>query len=485
MKALIIIYILTTCTLTHVSLIVRRAKTSLDFFLNANHLTQHISEPTRITPTRSSILDLIISNSPRLVTTTEVVPPVHTNDHCTVTGVLRLAVNRPKAYTRTMWDYKGANFEAFRTDLSQVNWEECFESGDIDIAVDTWTSKFKETTEKSIPHKKVTVRPEDKTWYNGYLRRLCRTQQRDHRTATRDSNDFTWEKYRTSRNFYVQEVQRVKREFEEKQAKDLVGTLKENPKKWWTTAKETLGINKNKSLPSLVAPNGTIHDKDTDKANLFNEYFTGIQSIQSVPPVLEDLQDDPAGPHLDTITATEQDVTDLLSILDVNKAYGPDDISPKVLKEGAPMIVKSITKLFNLSLEIGIFPTSWKLANVVPIYKKAEEFFTSNYRPISLLSILAKVFERVVFKYLFNYFRDHFMISIWQSGFLPGTLTVTQLIEIYDQFCKAVSAGKDIRVVFLDISKAFDRVWHEGLIHKTQRPWYNRNAITLATELSS
>jgi hypothetical protein len=72
----------------------------------------------------------------------------------------------------------------------------------------------------------------------------------------------------------------------------------------------------------------------------------------------------------------------------------------------------------------------------------------------------------VVFKYLFNFFRENFIISIWQSGFLPGTSTVTQLIEIYDQFCKAVSQGKEIRVVFLDISKAFDRVWHAGLLHK-------------------
>jgi hypothetical protein len=93
-------------------------------------------------------------------------------------------------------------------------------------------------------------------------------------------------------------------------------------------------------------------------------------------------------------------------------------------------------------------------------------FFTINYRPVSLLSILSKKFEKIVFKHLFNYFRDHFLISIWQSGFLPGSSTVTQLVEIYDQFCKAVSAGKDIRVVFLDISKAFDRVWHEGLIYK-------------------
>jgi hypothetical protein len=444
----------------------KRAKRSLDFFLTTNHLTQHITEPTRITPTRASILDLIISNYPNLVSSTSVVPPVHTNDHCTITGTLKFAMSRPKAYTRTMWDYKGANFNTLRTQLEDTNWDDCFASDNIDTVVDSWTSKFKEVTDRCIPHKQATVRPQSQTWYNGYLRRLCRKQQKDHRTAVRNSNDYTWEDYRTSRNHYVQEVQRVKREFEEKQAEELVGSLQSNPKKWWSTAKETLGINKNNSIPSLVSQDGTIHTGDKDKANLFNSYFTGVQSLQTEPEELPEHHDEPDAPHLEQITATQQDVVDLLSNLDVNKAYGPDDISPRVLREATPVIASTIRKIFNLSLSTGIFPTSWKLANVVPIYKKAEDFLTSNYRPISLLSILAKVFERVVFKYLFNYFRDNFMISLWQSGFLPGTSTVTQLVEIYDQFCKAVSAGKDIRVVFMDISKAFDRVWHEGLIYK-------------------
>ena len=446
----------------------RRAKTSLDCFLTINHLTQHINEPTRITPTRASILDLIISNAPNLVNSTTVVPPVHTNDHCTITGTIKFVISRPKAYSRKMWNYKDTNFNYFRTELDQTSWEDCFITGDIDTAVETWTSKFIEVRDRCISHKQVTVRPQSQTWYNGYLRKLCRKQQRDHRTAVRNSNDFTWEAYRTSRNYYSQEVQRIKREFEEKQAEELVGDLRTNPKKWWSTAKETIGMNKNNTIPSLVSPNGTVHNEDEDKANLFNDYFTGVQSLASEPDPTElpHQPDDPDGPHLDEITATDQDVRDLLATLDTNKAYGPDDLSPKVLKEAGPAIVKSVVKLFNLSLSTGIFPRNWKLANVVPLYKKAEDYFTSNYRPISLLSILAKVFERVVFKYLFNYFRDNFMISIWQSGFLPGTSTVTQLVEIYDQFCKAVSNGKDIRVVFLDISKAFDRVWHEGLIYK-------------------
>ena len=72
--------------------------------------------------------------------------------------------------------------------------------------------------------------------------------------------------------------------------------------------------------------------------------------------------------------------------------------------------------------------------------------------------------ERIVFKYVFNHFRDNFPLSVWQSGFLPGCSTVTQLIEIYNTFCSAIYKNKEIRIVFFDISKAFDRVWHKGLI---------------------
>jgi hypothetical protein len=448
----------------------RTAATALNFFLSTNHMSQHIQEPTRITPTRASVLDLVITNYPGLFTNPTVTAPVHRNDHCTVSGTINFSIKTRKAYTRTMWNYKEANFDYFRAELDKVNWDECFETDDVDTAVETWTELFKDVTNRCIPHKKVTVRPEEKTWYNGYLRKLCRKQQRDHRMAKQDSNEFTWEAYKTSRNFYFQEVQRVKTEHDQSLANDLANDLRANPKKWWSTAKETLGLNKKTAIPAMVSPDGNIHNDDESKATLFNNYFTGVQSLVSDPTAgaLPDHDENEQAPHLDNITATAKDVKDLLSILNVTKAYGPDDIGPRLLREAEPSITASLVKLFNLSLSKAFFPSSWKLANVVPIYKKAEEFFTANYRPISLLSTIAKVFERVVFKYLFNYFRDNFMISIWQSGFLPGTSTVTQLIEIYDQFCKAVSKGKDIRVVFLDISKAFDRVWHEGLIYKLE-----------------
>jgi hypothetical protein len=208
------------------------------------------------------------------------------------------------------------------------------------------------------------------------------------------------------------------------------------------------------------------YDTDKGKAQAFNETY--IESSKLSGDNFDLPCEDPEVNHdlIENIEITEKEVEDIIKGIDTNKAYGPDNISPRLIKEAGPGITRILTIFFNKSLQLAKFPLMWKRANVLPIFKKAEDFITTNYRPVSLLSILAKFFEKIVFKHLFNNFRDHFLISIWQSGFLPGSSTITQFTEIYDQFCRAVNAGKEIRVVFLDISKAFDRVWHGGLLYK-------------------
>ena len=152
--------------------------------------------------------------------------------------------------------------------------------------------------------------------------------------------------------------------------------------------------------------------------------------------------------------------------LDIKKASGPDQISPKMLKEAGETIVPSLTKLFNKSLDKNVFPDLWKQANITPIFKKNDSSLIDNYRPVSLLSCVGKVFEKAIFKYVFNFLRDTHAISLKQSGFTPGDSTVYQLTHLYHIFTEALDKQKDIRVVFCDISKAFDRVWHAGLLAK-------------------
>ena len=116
-----------------------------------------------------------------------------------------------------------------------------------------------------------------------------------------------------------------------------------------------------------------------------------------------------------------------------------------------------------------VMPSTWKRANVIPIHKKGVRSDPSNYRPVSLLNTTAKMFEKIIFKYLFNHFRDISAISMWQAGFVPGSSTLCQLLEIYHKFCQSIENGKEVRVVFLDISRAFDRVWHSGLLYKLEK----------------
>jgi hypothetical protein len=443
----------------------KTASDTLDEFVAINNLTQHIKEPTRHTATRSSKLDLIMTNLPRLIYDAKVGTPVHENDHCTIFGTLNLKTITRKTFERDMWDFKNANFDVFREELGNVNWEECFESDDINEISEKWTNLFLKISNTVIPKKRVKVRPYDKNWYNNYLRRLRRIKDRDYRSWTRDKVPLNLDIYKVSRNEYFQECERIKREHEEHIYANLAADLENNPKKWWSLVGQTMGTSKKSNYPVMIHDN-KICESDKDKAEAFNDTYVKSSTLNDddfeVPDVQMELDHEP----IEHIRILEKDVDDIIKCLDVNKAYGPDNVSPKLLKEARPSIVKVLTRIFNKSLELAKFPLIWKRANVLPIYKKAETFFTINYRPVSLLSILAKVFEKIVFKYLYNYFRTHFLISVWQSGFLPGSSTITQLVELHDQFCKAMNSGKEIRVVFLDISKAFDRVWHKGLLLK-------------------
>ena len=147
---------------------------------------------------------------------------------------------------------------------------------------------------------------------------------------------------------------------------------------------------------------------------------------------------------LSQIEITLREVDEQLSLLNVNKAFGPDGIGPKILKPLKEVIAPSLLKLFRATMTHKKVPKIWKQANVTPIYKKGDRSDPNNYRPISLLNTASKLLEKIVFKHIFNHMRDNRIISQWQSGFMPGCSTITQLLEIYHTFCEAVDRGKEV-----------------------------------------
>jgi hypothetical protein len=175
--------------------------------------------------------------------------------------------------------------------------------------------------------------------------------------------------------------------------------------------------------------------------------------------------------QISEIKLCENQVEDVLKVINPTKASGPDLINPRLLKEAAPIIKNPLCKLFNLSLRVASYPSQCKRANITPVLKNNKQNDVKNYRPISLLSVISKCMERCVYKHIHNHLLDNDILTTCQSGFTKGDSAVNQLINITNDF------GKEVGVFFCDISKAFDRFWHTGLIHKLQQSGISGNLL--------
>ena len=232
-------------------------------------------------------------------------------------------------------------------------------------------------------------------------------------------------------------------------------------------SKQFLGKTTDTHIPSLLVNDKLITDT-TDKCEIFNNSFSNISTIDDMNASLPDMVYH-TGQRLSSVTVSEQDVLDQLLSLDVTKALGPDNISPYLLKISAHVLAPSLTRLVKLSLTTMIVPSLWKLANVCPVYKKGNRSDINNHRPISLISCVGKLVKRILFKNIFNYLKSNELLSIYQSGFIPKDSTELQLINLVHALYQALDVQDDALVVYCDISKAFDRVWIKGLLHKLQQ----------------
>ena len=240
-------------------------------------------------------------------------------------------------------------------------------------------------------------------------------------------------------------------------------------KTFWKLSKNILGCNSDRSIPPLIENDQVIPD-DLSKATVFNNYFA---SISSFPENIQ-IPDLPnfnylTETRLDSVTTNETEVESLLRRVNAHKSSGPDGVGNWVLKHCAKPLSVPYSKLFNKSLQTGRFPTQWKQANVCPVFKKENRSDKTNYRPISLLSSSSKILEKIVYKRLYEYLIDNNLLIEQNSGFKRKDSTVNQLLKFVHQIYQDINSGKDTCLVFLDVSKAFDKVWHKGLLFKLRQ----------------
>ena len=205
-------------------------------------------------------------------------------------------------------------------------------------------------------------------------------------------------------------------------------------------------------------------------AEIFNSHFSeiGTKLANSIP-------DGPIAFNDYLITARStftlrhtsvEEVMKIIKSIDSKKAAGLDGIPSYFIKVALPIISQSLVGVFNRSIHKEIFPKGLKLAKVTPIHKANSKDDFNNYRPISVLSSVAKIFERIVFNQLYEYMNSNHLLSQKQSGSRPLHSTATVLLEATTEWLTNIDEGKMNCVTFLDFTKVFDTVNHIILLQK-------------------
>ena len=207
----------------------------------------------------------------------------------------------------------------------------------------------------------------------------------------------------------------------------------------------------------------------------------GEKLASDIPPsaVEPDIHVEPAEITFSIKSPTINAVYKKLKAINERKTAGLDKIPCKLLKIAAEIVAPSLTQIFDKIISSSIFPTDWKLARVTPIFKKGKKDNVDNYRPISVISVVAKIFEKLIFEQLYECLNSNNLISASQSGFRTLHSTLTALIETTDKWSINIDNGFLNGVIFIDLKKAFDTIDHTILLRKLQMDGIDQNGIRL------
>jgi Reverse transcriptase (RNA-dependent DNA polymerase) len=242
----------------------------------------------------------------------------------------------------------------------------------------------------------------------------------------------------------------------------------------WSNLNKICSNKKSKQRPKKIQKlksHGNDITSDQDISNCMNEYFcnVGPDLVKSLPSVQTKYTDYIQFSNLKSIFCepiTKLELTNIINSLNVKKSCGPDGISSQLVKENCEIFLEPLMYLYNLSLNQGIVPDRLKIAKVIPLFKKGDECLSSNYRPISLLSVFNKLLEKLVYKRVYNFLSKNKILYDFQFGFRKNYSTSLALLDVIDNCYKNLAVNNKVLGIFFDLQKAFDTVDHTILLNK-------------------
>ena len=435
-------------------------------FSISNDLTQIVNFPTRIPDCDShspALLDLFIS-SDTSICFAMAFPPLGNSDHVVVSVSIDFPTNSQQdaPFHRIPYDYSGADWDGLHDHLRDVPWEDIFKLG-ASAAASEFCEWIQVGIDVYIPHRKYQIKSHSSPWFSAACAAAIVHRNHFFCLYQREKSSDSKVKLRQASNPCKMVLEAAKLASANK-TKQAITSQKLGSRDFWRIANSV--VNKSKSAIPPLFNGPEVLSSASDKAKLFAENFSLNSNLDdsgvSLPvfPSRTNLK-------LHNISITPKMVRKVVMNLDLSKASGLDCVPVVVLKNCDPELSYILAELFNKCLKESCFPDCWKVSSVVPVFKNvAEKSTAKNYRPVSLLSVVSKVFEKLVNNRIVDHLEKCGLFSDFQYGFRSSRSTANLLTVVSDRIARAFNRSGATRAVALDISKAFDRVWHTGLLHK-------------------
>jgi len=422
---------------------------------------QHILKPTRYRGEETpNLLDLVFTDDENMIENLTYLPGLGNSDHlCISYDLITPSSQVIESDDVPKYNVYHADFENMKLLLSAVEWETEMTDLSVNDCWDYFSTTFNEIMRTCIPlakpkHRKNIYMTKEAMIMKNKKNRLWRNY-----TVSKSPEDLV--AFKHARDSLRSLTRQLRSDFE----KNLAGNIKTNSKCFWKYVNSR--IQSRFPIKDLTTSDGCVIESDKDKANAFNKFFSSVFTIEDGSS-LPDFSINVDAPILNDVPITPEIVYTKLSNLNPNKAAGPDNWPPKVLKEMAEQLCIPLTILFRKSLNTSTLPTSWKRGHVIPIHKKGSRRLVDNYRPITLTSIVGKLLESIVKDHILDSFIRNNLLSSYQHGFMPGKSCVTQLLYVMELWTESLDQGNPIDVIYFDFRKAFDSVPHARLLLKLQ-----------------
>ena len=456
-------------------------------FCQSYSLKQMIRSPTRITCNTSSLIDHILSNSDEKISNSGVID-IGISDHQLIfftRKIVRLKSNAHKQARKR--SFKNYNIQLFQERLIDENFPSYDMFSNIDIAYSDFLKKLSRVINSVAPDKETRIKNNSQEWFDNEIFKKIK-----HRNTLLEN--FKKSKTQVDKDIYREAQCNVQKMIKNKKKTFYHTKLKENigkPKELWKTLK-TLGLPSKKAPPTKIClkTNDTISFDDATNASIFKNFYSSladnlVSKLPTAPKrfdisLLKTFYEKNAklpSSKFKLAQVSKEHILEILQNLEPNKAAGIDNISGKFLKDGAEILAKPISQICNLSIKKSQFPSQCKIAKVTPLFKKGSKTDPKNYRPISLLPILSKVIEKVVYEQTQKYLDISNVIFRYQSGFRKNFSTDWCLSYLSNKILNGFDSGLYTGMILIDLQKAFDTINHCILLKKMKFIGFSDEAI--------